>query len=478
MNAWLMGDGSTAADQQQNRADRQNCLKKKKKRVETEGTSTHLRSEVQTTDTGLLSCNKTKSRQGLWDYGEAALALRVNSFKRRDSETITSKPDNNNIVLEKTLSFKDLVQEKKGTRRFLVPRMGCVVVCISQCLTFIAGSGTHDFVFTKTRQLSLMRRLFKASESLQELPDSKKPCRLCRGGGGSYGGSFTLGKSQNKSSKGGKGFAKDEKAQKLALQHWLEAIDPRHRYGHNLHLYYDVWFSSESSQPFFYWLAVGDGKEVNLEKMSEKKTTTAMHHVSWTKRKGSHNSALYVGPKGQKGKFQHSSFLAGVPPPQPEDWLPVMEFSRLYGRTVVIISLRKRISWNSLAFSRKSCESHNVKRCAIDDDHPYGKLRLTNPNGTITPMVGNKGPHTVFKSPRRLPCKWTTGVGPRIGCRARLPHMICSQEHVEQVNLSPRVTPGFPVWSNSFTKAESKDPSSPKIAGMGLPSPRPIPAAN
>lgn len=30
-------------------------------------------------------------------------------------------------------------------------------------------------------------------------------------------------------------------------------IDPRHRYGLNLHRYYDVWYNSESSQPFFYW---------------------------------------------------------------------------------------------------------------------------------------------------------------------------------------------------------------------------------
>jgi hypothetical protein len=52
----------------------------------------------------------------------------------------------------------------------------------------------------------------------------------------------------------GKGLCKDEKAQQLALRHWLEAIDPRHRYGHNLHLYYDIWFnSSSSSEPFFYW---------------------------------------------------------------------------------------------------------------------------------------------------------------------------------------------------------------------------------
>jgi hypothetical protein len=94
----------------------------------------------------------------------------------------------------------------------------------------------------------------------------------------------------------GKGLSKDDKAQKLALQHWLEAvinnkhcslahlasffpinsstikieyiyiyiyilknfllllqIDPRHRYGHNLHLYYDIWSASSSTEPFFYW---------------------------------------------------------------------------------------------------------------------------------------------------------------------------------------------------------------------------------
>ncbi|KAI7733111.1 hypothetical protein M8C21_003621 [Ambrosia artemisiifolia] len=69
-----------------------------------------------------------------------------------------------------------------------------------------------------------------------------------------------------RAAKVGKGLSKNEKAQKLALQHWLEAIDPRHRYGHNLHIYYDLWFESESCQPFFYWLDVGDGKEMNPEK--------------------------------------------------------------------------------------------------------------------------------------------------------------------------------------------------------------------
>ncbi|KAD4982024.1 hypothetical protein E3N88_18695 [Mikania micrantha] len=81
---------------------------------------------------------------------------------------------------------------------------------------------------------------------------------------------------RTRAAKVGKGLSKNEKAQKLALRHWLEAIDPRHRYGHNLHIYYDIWFESESSQPFFYCTSKN----------------------------------LYVVQK-QKGLFQHSSFLAG-----------------------------------------------------------------------------------------------------------------------------------------------------------------------
>lgn len=68
-----------------------------------------------------------------------------------------------------------------------------------------------------------------------------------------------------RAAKVGKGLSKDDKAQKLALQHWLEAIDPRHRYGHNLHYYYKSWLHCDSQQPFFYWLDVGEGKEINLE---------------------------------------------------------------------------------------------------------------------------------------------------------------------------------------------------------------------
>ncbi|XP_057849411.1 IQ domain-containing protein IQM5 [Cryptomeria japonica] len=148
-----------------------------------------------------------------------------------------------------------------------------------------------------------------------------------------------------KAAKVGKGLSKDEKARKLALQHWLEAIDPRHRYGHNLHFYYDAWFKNDTAQPFFYWLDVGDGRDLNLERCSRAKLQQQCikylgpkerehyevivedgkfvykysgHLVDTSK--GSKGSKwifvlstlrkLYVGQK-KKGTFQHSSFLAG-----------------------------------------------------------------------------------------------------------------------------------------------------------------------
>ncbi|KAK1282145.1 hypothetical protein QJS10_CPB22g01234 [Acorus calamus] len=154
-------------------------------------------------------------------------------------------------------------------------------------------------------------------------------------------------RAMTRAAKVGKGLSKDEKARKLALQHWLEAIDPRHRYGHNLHFYYDNWLHCESRQPFFYWLDVGEGKEVNLAKecsrsklqqqcikylgpkerevyevivedgkLIYKQTGELMDTTSQSQKQSkwifvlSTSKKLYVGQK-KKGKFQHSSFLAG-----------------------------------------------------------------------------------------------------------------------------------------------------------------------
>ncbi|KAM0944007.1 putative IQ domain-containing protein IQM [Dioscorea sansibarensis] len=153
-------------------------------------------------------------------------------------------------------------------------------------------------------------------------------------------------RARTKAAKVGKGLLKNEKARKLALQHWLEAIDPRHRYGHNLHFYYASWLQCESRQPFFYWLDVGEGKEVNLEERCSRSklqqqcikylgpkereayevkiedgkfyykssrqlldTTQSSKETKWIFVLST-SKDMYVGQK-KKGVFQHSSFLAG-----------------------------------------------------------------------------------------------------------------------------------------------------------------------
>ncbi|EPS73557.1 hypothetical protein M569_01199 [Genlisea aurea] len=152
-------------------------------------------------------------------------------------------------------------------------------------------------------------------------------------------------RARTRAAKVGKGLSKDDKAQKLALQHWLEAIDPRHRYGHNLQFYYSNWLHCNSKQPFFYWLDIGEGRDVNLERCPRSKLQqqcikylgpTERPRYEVITREGkliykqtgkvldtregpedvkwifvlSASKNLYVGQK-RRGTFQHSSFLAG-----------------------------------------------------------------------------------------------------------------------------------------------------------------------
>ncbi|CAA2974392.1 UDP-glucuronic acid decarboxylase 2 [Olea europaea subsp. europaea] len=136
-----------------------------------------------------------------------------------------------------------------------------------------------------------------------------------------------------------------------AVSRWSRArtraakIDPRHRYGHNLQFYYVCWLQCDSKQPFFCWLDIGEGKEVNLERCPRSKLQhQCIKYLGPTERKAyevivedgkfiykqsSHlldtkdgpndikwifvlsvSKILYVGQK-IKGTFQHSSFLAG-----------------------------------------------------------------------------------------------------------------------------------------------------------------------
>ena len=79
----------------------------------------------------------------------------------------------------------------------------------------------------------------------------------------------------------------------------------------------------------------------------------------------------------------------------------------------------------------------------------------------------------VFDLSKRLSCKWTSGYGPRIGCVRDYPADLQCRA-LEQVNLSPRTTPGragnrVPIPS---PRPSPKVRVSPRLAYMGLPSPR------
>ncbi|XP_025886012.2 IQ domain-containing protein IQM6-like isoform X1 [Solanum lycopersicum] len=217
-------------------------------------------------------------------------------------------------------------------------------------------------------------------------------------------------RAQIRASKIGKGLSKNEKAQKLAIKTWLEAIDPRHRYGVNLNRYHDVWCNSGSLQPFFYWLDIGDGTEVVVEQCSRsdlqsqcikylgpkereayevivkngkliyKKNGVCVDTIEGTKWIFvlSTSRTLYVGQK-QTHHFHHSSFLAGAA-------------SLSSGRLVVSNGNLKAI-WAYSGHYRPT-EEHfeeiisflqdhhvdltNVKKFAIDDDVAPDKLKISN----------------------------------------------------------------------------------------------------
>ncbi|KAJ3675089.1 hypothetical protein LUZ60_004131 [Juncus effusus] len=147
-------------------------------------------------------------------------------------------------------------------------------------------------------------------------------------------------------SKVGQGLCEDDRAVTLAFWHWIEAIDPRHRYGHNLEFYYKEWCNSQAGQPFFYWLDVGEGRDLDLTdcprsiltkecikylgpqereqyeyvieegKMIHKQSGELFNTSNNGSEKEkwifvmSSTKAIYAGQK-KRGHFHHSSFLSG-----------------------------------------------------------------------------------------------------------------------------------------------------------------------
>ncbi|EYU20345.1 hypothetical protein ABFS82_01G012000 [Erythranthe guttata] len=325
-------------------------------------------------------------------------------------------------------------------------------------------------------------------------------------------------RARRRAAKVGKGLIKDENGQKLALHHWLEAIDPRHRYGRNLHFYYDVWFDMKSYQPFFYWLDIGDGKEVNLPSCprvvlqreciqylgpKEREAYEVIVEKGKLVYKQSGNllntdenskwifvlstsKNFYVGPK-KKGLFQHSSFLSGG-------------VTTSAGRLVAHYGVLEAIwpysghylptedNFNEfVAFlEANNVDMTNVKRCTIGDDDEY-KAENATIKEPKTIRKGGVGINTSNINAAKLDLnnkadlitsKWTSGVGPRIGCVRDYPIELQSLA-LDKVNLSPadKVINPTPRYSRTDNPIPSPRPSpdirmSPRIANMGFVSPR------
>ncbi|XP_040376012.1 IQ domain-containing protein IQM1 isoform X2 [Oryza brachyantha] len=329
----------------------------------------------------------------------------------------------------------------------------------------------------------------------------------------------------------GKGLSKNEKAQKLALQHWLEAIDPRHRYGHNLHLYYDIWSASSSTEPFFYWLDVGAGRDMHHPKCPRSKLYSQLiMYLGPNEREAfevvvedgkllyrksgvlvnttedskwifvlSTTRSLYVGQK-KKGKFQHSSFLAGA---------ATTAAGRLVAKDGVLKAIwpysghylpteenfREFISF----LEENSVDLADVKRCSVDDDEfPSFKKTDEQPEEADKPtepthdeilessqvelpevdivkevvVENSEDTEAAPKMVNRPSFKWATANGARIGCVRDYPADLQSMA-LEHVNLSPRVVPS-PTTNRLPIPSPRPSPKirlSPRLHYMGLPTP-------
>ncbi|KAI3523788.1 hypothetical protein L1887_02191 [Cichorium endivia] len=324
-------------------------------------------------------------------------------------------------------------------------------------------------------------------------------------------------------SKVGKGLSLDSKAHKLAFQHWIEAIDPRHRYGHSLHLYYEEWCKADAGQPFFYWLDIGDGKTVDLKECPRSKLRDQcikylgpqerenyeymiiegkiIHRLSgllldtnngekWIFVTSASNR-LYAGEK-KKGKFHHSSFLAGgatlaagrldvdkgtlktISPysghyrPTEETLNSFLSFLKEHGVDLDKVDIKKAnedyenyndkkttktdlkpVNLDTPESETEKQESESESLFPIDEtvekkNNTYKRSlsgglhspKADVPKKAILERINSKKTACSYQLGNQLSLKWSTGVGPRIGCIADYPIELRLQA-LEFTNLSP-----------------------------------------
>jgi len=66
---------------------------------------------------------------------------------------------------------------------------------------------------------------------------------------------------------------------RMDINYWIEAADPKHRYGHLLKPYYAKWLQSGTHERFFNWLDEGKGRHLDLKESPRSKLATS--HVKY-----------------------------------------------------------------------------------------------------------------------------------------------------------------------------------------------------
>ncbi|KAG5524649.1 hypothetical protein RHGRI_031355 [Rhododendron griersonianum] len=212
--------------------------------------------------------------------------------------------------------------------------------------------------------------------------------------------------------------------------------------------------------------------------------------------------ALYVGQK-KKGAFQHSSFMSGGATtaagrlvandgileaiwPYSGHYLPTEDnfkefISFLEEHQVDLTNVKMcAVGDGSTSFKLTTDESKpelvedpSTTATLPDNGAIYELSNTTSDDEDATIDVAKAEPPPVSELAKRLPCKWTSGVGSRIGCVRVYPTDLQSLA-LEKVKLSPQVTTVKPrsIGSIPSPRPSPKVRISPRLVYIGLPIPR------
>ncbi|CAK9188346.1 unnamed protein product [Ilex paraguariensis] len=256
----------------------------------------------------------------------------------------------------------------------------------------------------------------------------------------------------------GKGLGRNDKAQKLAFQHWIEAFTPAR-------------------------LDIGDGKEVDLEECPRSKLRQECIRYLGPKRKGSfHHSSFLAGGatlaagqlKAKDGKLKSVSASSGHYRPTDKNLGSFLDFLKDNGvhlEEVEVIShaddsqtyiSRHDQEGNKIGFSTNSEHtelqlssgiekmqySEPIKLAKTERKGSYRRALSSNlqsprkrdPTNEILQRINSKKISSSNQLGHQLSLKWSTGAGPRIGCVADYPQNLRVQA-LEFASLSPTDSP-------------------------------------